>query len=210
MRRPTMASLAKDTVLDDACALLEALETPVHYKMLAAALIEGGFSIPGKEPDQVLYSRMHNDVKRHGDASRFKFMGNGVFCWNGLEGADLVETPAIRNNAKPYNAEEEVRRKKPDESLGEHELRLLRMEQPARCGNCTAVEFSGPYAVSQRRGYCTSYRLSNRAGVGVNDAPCEHWCRRTELQVKNDAKNRVDTMNGVADVIISLSKAVKR
>jgi hypothetical protein len=197
---------AKDLVLEMAATILQTYDEPVHYKMLAQVMVESGIDIPGQRPDQVLYSRIHNDVKRNGSHSAFRFMGNGVFCAHTVEGIELMPTPEIKDNAKPYDHEEATRRRGKFESQSEHELRIMRLDARPNCGNCRFMEFTGVYALSRTRGYCGNYKESHRCGTSIAGEACPGWQRRSEAQVTSDNRERFATIRAIEDVISGKSK----
>lgn len=192
---------AKDMVLEVAATILQTFDEPVHYKTLCEVMIASGTAIPGQKPDQVLYSRMHNDIKRNGKGSPFRLIGNGVFCAHTVEGIELIELPEIRDNAKPYNHEEATRKQRQYESDGEYELRLMRLNATPKCGNCRFMEFTGVYAMSRTRGYCGNYHDSHRCGTNVGDSPCGGWQRRLESQVVSDNRERLATIKALEDTV---------
>lgn len=196
--------MADDLVLEMAEMLLQEMKEPMHYKVMAVAM-GGSETIPGKEPDQVLYSRMHNDVKRKGNDSAFRFLGNGVFCASTVDGADLIAIgpEGIRNNAKPYDPQATADRRRPDETIESYERRLGRMHDTHTCGNCRFLQFIGPYALSRSRGYCGNYETSRLCGVDAKTPGCPGWQLRGIAQFRRD-----DTE--IKAVTIALEESVKK
>jgi hypothetical protein len=200
-----------DNVLEMAELILQQLDEPIHYKVLADAM-GGSATIPGQRPDQVLYSRLHQDVKNKGLNSAFRFLGDGIFCASTVDGVDLPEVikPEIQNNAKPYDHETFVTRKKPTETTAAWEERLDKRTLPPVCGNCTFIRFKGPYALSRKRGFCNNYKQSGKCGVATDLAGCSGWIRRRDAQVANDDLAMSTVITAMEDAVKGRKKSATR
>lgn len=165
---------------------MRTLDEPIHYKELTEAIIEYKLWIPyGKNPDQIVYSAMHQDVKKRGDYSAFRFMGKGIFIFSDVSGVSHVEMPKIRRNDSPKD-----QLKRPGEMPHDTVARLAIATEKQRCGNCSNIEFEGAEAYRQRRGTCSQYENSDRASVNVSAEPCQFWRQRTVAQRNTDQSTR--------------------
>lgn len=179
----------KDDLLETVELFLQGLGEPIHYKTLTELLIGAGAEVPGKEPDQVLYSRMHNDVKRRGEASPIRFLGQGVFCASTVKGVDLVA-----------KRKEELRNDQPSRQKGHVAAndpyaadKRKALAEDACCGNCVSMEFFGPYEITRTHGLCGN-PASGRAGADSCAAPCGHWKRRTLDQDRSLDRQRDEVL----------------
>lgn len=182
-------------LLDVAANFLDMFGQPILYKDLTKVLIESGLwaSPWGAEPDQILYSALHNDVKRYGSQSRFLFLGGGAFCTALVEGAEFREEvlPVPRNNVSPKDPYA-----RPGDMPGDKEKRQARAEAALadkRCGNCTHLSWNGPNITRREVGSCSMYERNGRACVLPNAEPCSLWHLKTEGQIhaENAFRQRV-------------------
>lgn len=173
----------------EACfTLLDAMGEPLHYRDLTNALVESGmWADPwGKEPDQILYSALHNYHKRHGRAGRALFMGGGVFVSAAVEGAAEVELPEVRENAAPRDP---YRRR--GDMPGDAERRRAQAEADEanrRCGNCTHLSWDGPNEHTHEVGGCSLYNATGRGVVFADSPACCYWKARTISQRQADSE----------------------
>jgi hypothetical protein len=185
-----MAKERTSTLLDAVDELLRETQEPIHYKELTKIMIGSGlWADPwGKEPDQILYSLMHNEVKRYGQGGgRFLFMGGGIFCTTFMEGLDelveLLPTPSANQAQRdPYA--------RPGDMPGEADARRRdaeAAEADRRCGNCAHLAWDGPNLHKHEVGSCSMYSQTGRACVFKSSEPCGLWKRRTRSQVEADA-----------------------
>lgn len=185
-----MPQTQRQEALLNACHdFLVLTKEPIHYKQLTTMLVDSGmWAEPyGKEPDQILYSALHNDVKRHGVRSRFLFLGGGVFCTSEIGEAVLyVETPNIRANAAPrdpfYRAGDMPR---------DTEARRQAAAEERRCGNCASLTWDGPQVLLQEVGGCSRYEHTQRACVYKCSEACGLWQPRTVAQRDRDRLDRI-------------------
>lgn len=194
--------IVKDDVLEVAAEVLHNIDEPMHYKTLTEVLLSSGaWEGRGKEPDQILYSAMHNDVKRNGEASSFRFLGEGVFAACSVEFIDLIAiTPdRIRDNRKAQDPSH----RRPDETQAQADARVARSLEPARCGNCAYLKFEGVYTHRQDRGLCDNYAASGKVGRGVDQEPAAEgcWKRRANGQFAADRLHRLEALGAAADVL---------
>lgn len=183
----------KDDMLNVVEVLMQAEAQPMHYKQVASMMLEMGlWGYGGREPDQVLYSRIHNDIRRNGDNSPFRFLGDGVFCASTVKCVDEVAIPAeeIIARMKPRDPEEDKMRRKPTETKPDYDMRIASYTETRACGNCTHLNFENAYIISQRRGFCHNYTNSGRCGVAVEAKPCDFWERRSDAQRHADRRER--------------------
>lgn len=165
---------------------MRALDEPIHYKTLTTVIIDALLWVPyGKDPEQIVYSAMHQDVKKRGDYSAFKFMGKGVFVFSDVPGANIVEVPIIKNNTKPRE-ERPVKFETPAEA----EERTTAICEHKRCGNCVHIEFNGADKYRMLRGLCDRYEESGRCSVGKMSEACPSWKKRPIAQRREDQKSR--------------------
>lgn len=186
---PVKQSERTVALLDTVDMLLRSTQEPIHYRELTKVLIESGlWAQPwGKEHDQILYSAIHNEVKRLGqEVSRFIFMGGGIFCTSFIEGIDeIIELlPVPEHNVTPRNPHARA-----GDMPGEAERRQERSEHAEasrRCGNCTHLSWSGPNLHTHEVGSCSLYSKTRRSCVFKTSEACEHWQIRSASQVNND------------------------
>lgn len=169
--------------------LLRSLGEPIHYRDLCKALIGSGlWADPwGKEPDQILYSAIHNDVKKHKlGVSRFLFMGGGIFCTSSLDCLDeLVDAlPTPSNDVSPRDPF-----RRAGDMPGDAERRRAAAEAAdadRRCGNCTHLSWDGPNLHTHECGSCGMYAQTKRATVFKCTEACPLWRARTFAQNNAD------------------------
>lgn len=185
---PTKQNERTVALLDVVDMLLRSTQEPIHYKELTTVLVESGLWAPwGKEPDQILYSAIHNEVKRLGqDVSRFLFMGGGIFCTSFVEGLDelVPSLPVPEHNVAPRNPH-----RRAGDMPGEAERRQERSEHAEagrRCGNCAHLSWDGPNLHTHEVGSCSLYSKTKRACVFKASEACEHWRIRTPAQANSD------------------------
>ena len=78
MTIPVMSRL-----LDSVYLLLQKSVSPMRPKELAAALIQRGmWQSQGKTPDATVGARIYEDIKKHGNQSRFIKAAEGLFSLN--------------------------------------------------------------------------------------------------------------------------------
>ncbi len=165
---------------------MRVLNEPIHYKILTDNIIEYGLWVPyGQQPDQIVYSAMHQDVKKRGDMSAFKFMGKGVFVFADVPGADVVELPKIANNTLPKDPA-----KRAGDLPSETAARREAMAEDARCGNCSSIEYTGIEEYKLSRGECGKWEKSGRCSVSDSAAPCPFWEMRSLAQRSSDTNRR--------------------
>lgn len=175
-------------LLDTIDALLRQTQEPIHYRELTNVLVDSGlWETPwGKQPDQILYSAIHNDIKRHGKTNgRFMFMGGGIFCTTFVEGIEFLEdilpTPSNEINRDPYRRQGDM--------PGDAEQRRTRAEAAEankKCGNCVHLEWHGPNIHTHEIGTCALYLETGRPRVFKCSEACDRWKHRTQSQVSND------------------------
>lgn len=173
-------------LVDTLVEFLRALGEPIHYKELTNTIIEYGLWKPyGKQPDQIVYSAMHQDVKKRKDYSAFKFMGAGVFVFSDVPGAQYIDEPTIRDNAKP----KDIARRSGDLPQ-ETERRRKALSEDARCGNCSHIEYSGVEEYRHSRGLCNGWETSGRCSTSPSALPCPAWQMRTIAQRDADTEKQ--------------------
>jgi hypothetical protein len=153
---------------------------PIHYKELTKVLIDSGvWENPwGKEPDQILYSAMHNEFRRYGTDCRFLFLGKGFVCASTVvEGIEFFE-----------QAGGKVPPSRPPKESAQPAVK----PEAATCGNCTHLYWAGPNVVSHEAGSCSKYRQSKRSVVFKNSQPCQMWAVRTSAQANKDRLEKTD------------------
>lgn len=100
----------------------------MHSKELAAALIQRGmWSSQGKTPDATVGARIYEDIKKHGNQSRFIKAAEGLFALNPKV---KVELPNPRKNAGTV-----IKRKQPEKSAGSYSF--------SDCAEKVLLHFSG-------------------------------------------------------------------
>jgi len=181
-------------LLEMVAELLSELGEPIHYKDLTKVITETGlWENPwGAEPDQILYSAMHNDVKKHGTDSRFIFWGGGIFSTALIEGREELQTMEVKNNAKPKDPYS-----RPGDMPGDAEKRRVATEAAEadkRCGNCSSLFWEGPNICSHEIGSCTRASLSKRWTIFPAVAACPLWRRRSVAQMNHDRVERQQTI----------------
>lgn len=182
---------AKNDGLLETCELyMQMLDGPIHYKQLARDLLDTGVwdGSGAKEPDQVLYSRLKNDIGRRGADSAFRFMGGGVFCASTVKAVDEVAERVAPPARTPYDPEKP--RRKPGETQGEFDARIERGKAPRTCGDCSHMFYSdAAHLRGCSSGVCESDD-SDRVTAFPGDEACPHWSRRTERQWSRDSEDR--------------------
>lgn len=154
---------------------------PIHYKQLTEVLMASGvWATPwGKEPDQILYSAMHNEFRELGTSGRFLFLGKGFVCC-----ATMVE--GIEN------FEEAGGRVPPPRPPKETVQQSSAQAENSTCGNCTHLYWSGPNVVSHEAGSCSKYPESGRSTVLKGTKQCPLWSARTAAQANKDRVEKAD------------------
>jgi len=183
-------------------AFLVELGEPIHYKELTQLLIDAGAWEPyGSKPDQIVYSAMHQDLRRRGDWSVFRLVGPGVFCTSETKGVEAIarEVPPAEP-PKPRLA----RRKKGD-TEADFRRRLELASSDATCGNCALLTFEAAEEYRQRLGSCGGWPESGRHCARVTDEPC-HLHRRMTAEAHEARQARREELlavlveNGFAEV----------
>jgi len=185
-------------LLEMAADMLDQFNAPMHYKELTQILVDSGlWANPwGKEPDQILYSAMHNNYKRHGKDSRILFMGGGMFVHCNVDGADFLELPEPSGADRYEETEEGVTKLPPARRQKEGARPAAEPSQPQvrRCGNCTHITYDGPQLHLREIGHCSMYLASGRCGTFPKSEPCPLWKHRTAAQVNRDVAVRADVI----------------
>lgn len=84
--------------LDAAVRVLSEGQASLHYEKIARRAIESGYWRPdGKTPARTLSSALTVHVKKHGEQSRIRYMGRGVYALR--EGASVAD--AVASNPSP-------------------------------------------------------------------------------------------------------------
>lgn len=177
-----------------AATLLEEFDGPLHYKELCEVLIvsEMWANPWGKEPDQILYSCLHNRYKRDGRNSRILFMGGGMFIHCNVDGADFLELPEPSGSAQYEETEDGITelvptpKKKNLQTYVEHAT--LEPTKDKTCGTCTHLSWDGPQEHRHEVGGCSLYAATGRACVFQKTPACHLWKQRTSSQVQRDIR----------------------
>lgn len=162
---------------------------PIHYKELTKVLVECGAWEPyGDKPDQIVYSAMHQDIRRRGEWSAFRLITPGVFCTSEAKGVELVA------RAVPPEAERAPRppRKRLGETEKEHAKRVEAMSADACCGNCANLEYAGVEEYRRQTGLCNGWPASGRTCARPADEPCPSWRRLGAADAAAIDKRRED------------------
>lgn len=166
---PRQQSPRTAALLEIVDELLRDLAEPIHYRELTKVLIDSGlWKAWGAEPDQILYSALHNEVKKYSqEGSRFLFLGGGIFCSFFVEGAEFLipELPVPSDNDA---------------------AKVVVEHTDKRCGTCRHLSWNGPNIVSHEVGSCNMYSQTRRSCVFKKSLPCELWGARSLTQVNND------------------------
>lgn len=194
--------------------LLEAVDTlltdfgePLYYKELCQVLIDSGMWVPwGQQPDQILYSAIHNDIKRHGNGlGRFLFMGEGIFCSTSVDGAaDVVAeglVPIPENNITPKDPF-----KRPGDMPGDADRRREQAEWDdahRKCWNCASMRFDGPNMHRHELGTCCRPEDTGRHCIHHDTEACELWRQRTPTQRENDRLIPIDLITEALHIFVT-------
>lgn len=198
-------------LLDTVDKLLTDFAEPLYYKELCKVLIDSGlWADPwGQQPDQILYSAIHNDIKKHGNGKgRFLFMGEGIFCSTTVDGvAEVVEeglVPIPENNVAPRDPF-----KRAGDMPGDADKRREQAEFDAahkRCFNCGSMSFEGPNMHSHELGTCNRRHETGRNCVFPASEACELWRPRTSAQRENDRLVPIDLITEAQHIFYTGSR----
>lgn len=117
-----------NSLLDSIYLLLKESTSPMHSKELATTLIQRGmWSSQGKTPDATVGARIYEDIKKHGNQSRFIKAAEGLFALNPKVKIELSDSGE--------NAGKAVKRKQPEKSAGSYSF--------SDCAEKILLHFSG-------------------------------------------------------------------
>ena len=115
-------------LLDSVYLLLQKSVSPMRPKELAAALIQRGmWQSQGKTPDATVGARIYEDIKKHGNQSRFIKAAEGLFALNPNVKIELSDSGEKAGKA--------VKRKQPEKSAGSYSF--------SDCAEKVLLHFSG-------------------------------------------------------------------
>ena len=116
------------SLLDSVYLLLQESASPMRPKELAAALIQWGmWQSQGKTPDATVGARIYEDIKKHGNQSRFIKAAEGLFALNPNVKIELSDSGEKAGKA--------VKRKQPEKSAGSYSF--------SDCAEKVLLHFSG-------------------------------------------------------------------
>src|SRR5689334_4297053 len=93
------------TIKEAAFTILNEVGEPLHYEEITRRTLEQGlWQTHGQTPSATLSAELYVDVRKHGDASRFRCLGKGMFAANGT--GDQRLTPARVPNTPPQDADD--------------------------------------------------------------------------------------------------------
>lgn len=186
-------------LIDIIDTFLRTLQEPIHYKELTMILVDAAIWTPyGKSPpDQIVYSAMHQDIRKRQEWSAFRLVGPGVFCTSETKGVEQikVDVPPV---APP---KERLVRRRSGDTEKDVERRLELLQSDATCGNCTMLEFCGIEEYKMSIGTCGAFPKSGRMVARINGDPCQCHVRMTKeaiearLRVKEE-KRQLLVKNG--------------
>src|SRR5258708_746540 len=189
-----------DNLIEIAELILQKINAPMHYKQLCYVLIDSELwdGRGKKNPAATIYTTLHNDIVKNKEDSAFRFMGDGIFCASTVKCIDQVCIPAeqLRNNRK----KEDVLHKQPMETRPEYEQRIALHNADARCGNCKYIRYIGIQVLRMQRGSCLNYQVSQRAGVGAHQLPCDGYIKRSISRVRQDEEDKNLTLIRISKI----------
>ena len=115
-----------NSLLDSVYLLLKGSTSPMHPRELANALIQRGlWSSQGKPPDATVGARIYEDIKKHGNQSRFIKAAEGLFALN----------PKAKIELPNPGAGKVIKKKQPEKSAGSYSF--------SDCAEKVLLHFSG-------------------------------------------------------------------
>lgn len=182
-----MSQTKQQELLDIIDSFLAAYDEEIYYKDLTKHLIESGAWLPyGQKPDQIVYSALHQDIRRYGSASAFRFCGKGIFITARAQGAEAVAILL----PKLVNSKADVTKKRPHETVADHNARLEHLHDKEKCGNCQHITFSAHNEFSLNLGECTRWSDSGRACTRGSSEACSFWERASIVQMEQRLARR--------------------
>lgn len=189
-QRPRSESKAPE-IIELLGLIVDGMDEPVHYRMLTDAVQESGaFDLAAEyvRPSDSIYSMLHSDIRRNGDGSKFRFLGNGIFCAAGMTaGAKEVE---VEPTARTRRTE------------------LIAPPDGADCQSCGNFSLVGVQLVTGTMGSC-GCEAAARYYVKPHEPHCSHWCRRTWSQDEKARKEQVGAMELFRAVNIAMGRVAR-